>query len=78
MPDCLSEQPRCSDQEHDGEHEQAWNEQKFSARQIVYHVNNLKEVETFPSVCPLTNITLRYTIWYIVKLYDVLEENNVR
>jgi len=31
VPDCLSEQSPCSKQEYDGEHEQAWHEQKFSA-----------------------------------------------
>jgi hypothetical protein len=51
------------------------------------HQSNSKEItslipkftmETFPSICPLTDITLRYTIRYIVKLYDAMEENNVR
>ena len=43
MPDGLSEQPPRADQEDDGEHEQAWNEQKISASQVVYHVKHLNE-----------------------------------
>ena len=35
MPDSLSKQPPRSDQEDDGEHEQAWNEQKISANQVI-------------------------------------------
>src|SRR5258708_1836073 len=31
MPECLPEQPPCSDQENNGEYEQAWNEQDISA-----------------------------------------------
>jgi hypothetical protein len=42
MQDCVPKQPPRSDQEHDGEHQQAWNEQKCSASQVVYHLNKLK------------------------------------
>src|SRR5215467_3459181 len=47
VPDCLSEQSPCSKQEYDGEHEQAWHEQKFSANQVIYDVNNLNEGDQY-------------------------------
>ncbi len=43
MPDCLPKQSPRSKQEHDGEDEQAWDEQKCSASQVVCSINNLNE-----------------------------------
>ena len=45
MPDCLSKQSPRSKQEHEGEDEQAWNEQKGSASQVVCDINHLNEGE---------------------------------
>src|SRR5258708_26856142 len=51
FPDSLSKQPPRSKQENNGEHEQARNEQKCPANQVIYHVNNLNESDQHHESC---------------------------